>query len=285
MSIIICSGLFSALYIWKDEVRWWELGLGVTAWLAGQSLKELVFEVFKWESLDRNGVPRRGGGMGLPTTAHAILQEMLRLGAIGLAVTLLPEPSSAVFSPTAMMPRPPSPPSSPRRPLPPLDTLFFSALWLALGWAFIEIFWGSRDFYRRMRLYDDVLEEFEGEVEERQNWDEEDDVGEIRDTPTISGARGAYVTNVRTYGATTSQAGGTDKNLQFLTNSAFDRVLGDPMAREEQEIELDARIRRVERDEVEAQLGLALYEIPVIVVVIWRIDSYDFSIEIYRAQI
>lgn len=256
------------MYIWKDEVRWWEVGLGVTAWLAGQSLKELVFEVFKWESLDRNGVPRRGGGMGLPTTAHAISQEMLRLGAIGLAVTLLPEPSFAVISPTSM-PRPPSPPSSPRRPLPPLDTLFFSALWLALGWAFIEIFWGSRDFYRRMRLYDDVLEEFEGDVEERQNWDEEDDVGDIRDNLTISGARGNYET---TYGAA-GQTGGTDKNLQFLTNSAFDRVIGDPIAREEQEVELDARIRRVERDEVEAQLGLALYEIPVIVVIIWRIDS------------
>ena len=60
----------------------------------------------------------------------------------------------------------------------------------------------------------------------------------------------------------------------FLSNSAFDRVVADPAARQEAEEVVDARIRAVEREEVEGQLGVPLYEIPVAVVIVWRLDSY-----------
>lgn len=46
---------------------------------------------------------------------------------------------------------------------------------------------------------------------------------------------------------------------------------------EEDELELDVLMRRVERLEVEAQVGVALWEIPVAVVVVWRLDAFVIS--------
>lgn len=274
ISFIVSAGLVGGLYAWKMEVRWAELGLGVTAWLAGESVKEFVHECFDWDT-SGEGVGRGGGtgwGVKMATVFHAILQELLRLGAISLAVALLPESVMVPVGKTTTMPQPGLPGRSPHRPLPPLDTLFFSALWLGLGWALIEIFWGSRDFWRRMKLYDDVLEESEED-------DEEEDLGdEVENEVGVEGA-GEYGSTLLTQRGIVEDsrpvnfAQNGDKHLQFLTNSAFDRVIGDPAAREQDELEMDARIRGIERDEVEAQMGVPLWEIPVIVVIVWRIDS------------
>lgn len=249
-------------------MRWWELGLGMSGWLASESLKEVIFDLLTWETVSQDGVIVRGTGLGLPTVVHAVLQEFLRLGSISLTVALLPD--IPFDSPLAPFPRPPSHTTGPRRPLPPLDTLFFSALWLALGWALIEVALGSRDFWRRMKLYDDVLDEeeydeeansgsFESEEEEEEEENGRREYGSTALSPR-AGQQG-YVT-------------GMDKGLPFLSNSAFDRVVADPAARQEHEDEVDARIRAVEREEVEGQLGVPLYEIPVVVVIVWRLDSY-----------
>lgn len=265
VSFIVCAGLAGALVVSGREVRWWELGLGMSGWLASESLKDVIFDLLTFESVSRDGVVVRGTGLGLPTIVHAVLQEFLRLGAISLTVTLLPDPTPSHFAP---IPRPPS--HRPRRPLPPLDTLFFSALWLALGWALIEIAFGSRDFWRRMKLYDDVLEEEE--------YDQEADLGsfesedEEEEEETGRGGYGSATLTAR--GGQQGYEAGTDKGLPFLSNSAFDRVVADPAARQEAEEVVDARIRAVEREEVEGQLGVPLYEIPVAVVIVWRLDSY-----------
>jgi hypothetical protein len=148
VSFVVCAGAGAALALWKNEIRWWELGIGAAAWLAGESLKEVVFELLTREAVDEQGAPIRGSGMGLPTVVHSVLQEGLRLGGIILVVVMLPEPISTdpLLARMGGMPPPPhGGPREPRRPLPPLDTLFFSTLWFALGWAFVEIIWVSLD--------------------------------------------------------------------------------------------------------------------------------------------
>lgn len=132
---VLTTGLAVGLGVATREVRWWDLGLGAVAWLASESIKSWVFDVFTRERRDDEGRIIKGTGLGLPTMIMAIVQELLRLGAISLAVSLLPD-AATPFAPTR---RPPSSPSTPRRPLPPLDTLFFSALWLGVGWAVIEV--------------------------------------------------------------------------------------------------------------------------------------------------
>lgn len=251
VSFLLTAGLFAGLAAWRREIRWWDLGLGATAWLASETLKLFVFDLLTHERVDSDGKAIRGTGRALPTLVMAVVQELLRLGAIILCVALLPEPTPTALAPTS--PPPSAPPRTPRRPLPPLDTLFFSALWLAIGWAIVEIVWNSRELHRTMRLYDDVLED-----DTDQQWlDEEEDV-----------AVEPYGTG-RIYGATAlTPRGGdaTDKRLVLADDPAGE------LSPDEREAEVEAQIRASEREEVEAQLGVPLYEIPVAVVIVWRLD-------------
>lgn len=263
LSISLCLALILALALWQRQVRWAELLLGVVAWLAGEQLKGVLFDLFSFaggeevrdEEEEEEGTPRRvtaAAGMrslGLPTLLHALLQESLRLGAIRCVVALLPPivgPNTTTS--TSLVPSipPPRPPHAPRGPLPPLDTLFFSALWMALGWGLVEVIWASKDFWRRMKLYDEVLGE-----------------GRI-----VLGGSG---------GGEREGEEGPDKHAspEFLSESAFDRVLegrGEGVLERQLEEEVEGRQREVEREEIERQLGVPLYEIPVAVVFVWRLD-------------
>ena len=198
------------------------------------------------------------------------------------------------------MPPPPPPrmPSRPHgRPLPPLDVLFFSACFLALGWATIEVIWNLRDFWKKISLYDDVLEdETRFDRAGGSEFDEEELVEEEENIGTIGGVHSsAYGSTVFSAVPLHQQPQHTqyphhphypthiypeDKNTsqnpldgpQFLSASAFDDVM-DTFEDEQQAIELESQIREVERKEVEAQLGVPLFQIPVVVVCIWRVDS------------
>jgi len=66
------------------------------------------------------------------------------LGAVAIVVALLPDEEAVELQHRSGRGK--------GRQLPPLDTLFFSALWLALGWALVEVLWGSIDFWKRMAL-------------------------------------------------------------------------------------------------------------------------------------
>ncbi|SCV69848.1 BQ2448_1242 [Microbotryum intermedium] len=259
VSAVLVTLAFVLLAWWKHEIRFAELVIGASAWLAGEALKQVVFELLTWESKGSNGVPTPGTGLVLPTSVHAVLQELLRLGAIILVVALLPDPE-------IKGPRIPTRTDEP--PLPPLDGLFFSALWFAMGWALVEIIWGSRDFWRRMRLYDDVLGE---------DTDEEAAVGDLAEPLLEHSTMTEYGTGPLPNGA---GANGLDKTNDgaAANTSAFDRAVEERLDRETSDAELDARIRSLEREEIEAQLGVPLYEIPVAVVVVWRVDSILLSL-------
>ncbi|ORY89759.1 hypothetical protein BCR35DRAFT_300218 [Leucosporidium creatinivorum] len=289
LSTLLCLLLLALLVWWKHEIRYAELLLGAAAWLAGEGAKETVFDIFGPSTLEvpssaggeEEGSPsptrrRRsawaGRGLGVPTVVHALLQEALRLGAIVCMVALLPSDDA---TPTGIPPpRPPPPSHGPRAPLPPLDILFFSALWMALGWAIVEIVWGNRDFWRRMKLYDEVLAG--GVVLE----DEDDEGSDFGDDDEDEEATPPTTSNGYSYGTTI--VNGTP---EFLSSSAFDRVIEGraegpaELAREQQvEEEMEARVREMEREEIEAQLGVPLYEIPVAVVFVWRLDSILLSL-------
>ncbi|KAI5477877.1 hypothetical protein MNV49_005770 [Pseudohyphozyma bogoriensis] len=271
ISALVCilSGL--GLYLWKREVRWVELGLGAAAWLASETIKHVVFDLFVKESVDKEGVVIKGTGRGLPTIIHAVVQECLRLGALRLTVALLPDPVViSAFVPSG--PHKPAPPPGPRRPLPPLDTLFFSALWVSLGWALVEVVWGSRDFWKRMQLYDDVLDDGEFDVESDASSFEETDAF----LPTSSNSRTYGATALTTRGPQPPPSHPDDKLSRSVT--VLEPEAPIDMDDEEVDEEVEARIKSVERMEVEAQLGVPLYDIPVMVVVIWRLDAILLSL-------
>lgn len=236
----------------------------------------------------------KGAGKGIGIAIHSATQELLRLGGIILVVALLPDTISPalVFSKHTSMPFPPPlPPNNPRRPLPPLDLLFFSALYFSMGWAFVEILFGSKQFWKYITLYDDVLDEVsEIDEEEGRNWEGEEEMEGEEEQYILNGG-GVMSQSVGSegvgYGATayTSRPTTTEipleipaehKSLQFLTNSAFERVVSGPLAREEEEAEAEARIRRIEREELEATLGVPLYVVPTFIVFVWRLDALVF---------
>ncbi|BGP16800.1 hypothetical protein JCM10213v2_004804 [Rhodosporidiobolus nylandii] len=257
------------LVAYRREVRWAPFALGVASWLAGETLREVIFELLTFEggvALGADGEEERGHvakKLALPTVVHAVAQEFLRLGAVALAVALLPTPSSpfpsasSVYLPTQKEANQPAP----RPPLPPLDTLFFSALWLALGWAAVEILWGSRRLWKQLELYEDVLPapgqgfvELSGDEEERALFGvEHRDYALGEPAVAHEGEAGSVVD----YGTPAPP---------------------DPEEWEADEEDYLARLREVQRDELEAQLGVPLFEIPVGVVMIWRLDSILLSL-------
>lgn len=241
------------LVAYRREFRFWPFALGVVSWLAGETLREVVVELCTTEQID--AVERDDGQVEfvrrkstvLPALLHSVAQEVLRLGAIYLAVALLPPVSTTTA--VKVLAR------SPRDPLPPLDTLFWSAIFLSLGWAFVEIVWGSRSFWKQLECYEDVLGQ---DLEPERYLDDEQRVQVLegtrlldRSTSTANGDAGGY---------------GTYEN-----ESAF----ATTEEREEREMdEFEAKMREVQRDEIEQQLGVPLYEIPIFVVFVWRLDSY-----------
>lgn len=195
------------MYNWKKEIRAPEFLLGAAASLASEGAKVLVFDLCTFQAVGQDGGYKLGTGLGLPTMIHAVLQEGLRLGAIMLTVALLPFdlPTLEQITNVVVTKRP--------RTLPPLDILFFSAFWVALGWALCETLLVSRDFWAQMKLYEDVLDH-EGPEDEEETL-RESEIGH-----------------------------------------------GEVMRRLALE-ELQERSRDFEREELEAQLGIPLYEIPV----------------------
>ena len=147
---------------------------------------------------------------------------------------------------------------------------------------------------KKISLYDDVLED--EDCYNRSEFDEEEELVEAEEN---IGALGGVHSSA--YGSTvfsavplhqqphhtpysrhphySTQLYPEDKTNQnpldgphFLSASAFDDVM-DPFEAEQKELELESQIREVERKEVEETLGVPLYQIPVVVVCIWRVDS------------
>ncbi|KAM0789528.1 hypothetical protein ACM66B_000343 [Microbotryomycetes sp. NB124-2] len=283
--------LFSALIFlmfavgltaWKREVRWWEFALGFVAWLSAEGLKDVVFESLSRE-VNANAEGRKrlpGRGLSVPTAVHAIVQEALRLGAVVCLVALLPDPETPppVLEPAVsvrvLLPQPPSRHphhDPPLEPLPPLDTLFWSACWMALGWALAEIAFASREWWTYVKLYKDML------------IDEGEQLGDEEIAQTVRKRRGLEderLPTAATYGATEN---GTYKNGHHVVLNDFDRrdfshEAGDDDDDDEFDEAVEERIRELEREEVEMQLGVPLYEIPVAVVIVWRLDSILLSL-------
>ncbi|GAA5968904.1 hypothetical protein JCM21900_003144 [Sporobolomyces salmonicolor] len=266
------------LILYKHELRPWPFLLGVASWLAGETLREVVFELCtpgqgqgrqgrEIELEDDGGEGRevvvrlrRRKSTALPTVVHAIAQETLRLGAIALAVALLPD-SPEVGIPELALLKVGIPelalfkvgdPRYPRAPLPRVDPLLFDAVWLSLGWAGAEILWSSRTFWKQMELYADVLpsdDEFDDEarlgVLEAEGEDDDE-------TSSIVDGRSHHH-----YGATER---------------------GHLSEEDEQEDEFEARMRALQREEIEDQLGVPLYEIPAGIVFIWKFCSILLSL-------
>ncbi|GAA6062160.1 hypothetical protein JCM10212_002372 [Sporobolomyces blumeae] len=257
------------LVVYKREFRWWPFALGISSWLAGETLRDVVFELLTTERVEPDelgGFGARGTGkrrkrVVVPTIVHSVAQEFLRLGAIYLVVALLPPvdaPSPAArslpFLASIDQPRPP------RAPLPPLDTLFWSAIFLSLGWAFVEILWGSRQFWKQLDCYSDVLGR--GDADDDEATMMLDDEERIQ---VLEGTRLLERTSNLDYGGT-NESGVTTTTQRVEEEEAED------------EEEFAARLRQIQRDEIEDQLGVPLYEIPVAVVFIWRLDSILLSL-------
>lgn len=272
------------------QLRWEAFLLGVASWLASEQLREVVFELFTpagapVDEDDYDAVevaleeplppvpPSRAHGaahLALPTIVHALAQEALRLGAVALVVKLLPSVSTSAPSLLANLANS-APPHSPheRAPLPPLDPLFWSALWLGLGSAMTEILWGSRRLWKQLELYADVLPRDDG----GRDLDEEGvlrGVGRRREGAPAHGHdeqdredyRDDEDEDEQEYSVVECFAGagpGYERGLDVTTDGGDDD-------------EFQRRLRAVQRDELEAQLGVPLPEVPVGVVFIWRLD-------------
>lgn len=249
------------LLVYKREFRFWPFALGIASWLAGETLREVVVDLFTTETIE--SIARQDGQIEfvrrkstvVPAVIHSIAQEVLRLGAIYLVVALLP-PTPSPSWPNS---RPDSDfdlRRSPRDPLPPLDTLFWSAIFLSLGWAFVEIVWGSRGFWKQLDCYEDVLGE---DLEPERYLDEEQRVQVLEGTGLLDRS------------TSTNGAGyGTYENESAFAGTA---------EREERELEnFEAKMREVQREEIEDQLGVPLYEIPIFVTFVWRLDSILLSL-------
>ncbi|KAK4054184.1 hypothetical protein OIV83_001210 [Microbotryomycetes sp. JL201] len=268
---------------WKHEVRWWEFALGFVAWLSAEGLKEIVFDALSREVVavspptaeERRRLP--GRGLSVPTVVHAVVQEGLRLGAVVCLVALLPDTDTpsiggpVVSAPIILLPPPPSRhqhPEPPVEPLPPLDTLFWSACWMALGWALAEIAFASREWWTYVKLYKDLLideNEQLGDEEIAQSARKRRGLGDERPTKTygaVDSDTHKFVSQVNGTRDAPEQDSGHDNNNE---DEAFDEAV-------------EARIREIERDEVEMQLGVPLYEIPAAVVIVWRLDSILLSL-------
>ncbi|KWU43236.1 hypothetical protein RHOSPDRAFT_35242 [Rhodotorula sp. JG-1b] len=343
------------LVAYKKEFRSDAFAIGVAAFLASETLRQIVFDLVtphtatryrvpaaEYENLVLNDDPRdisspsiahrqiddhddhddheddgplppTQSSPAIPTLVYSIAQEALRLGAVATIVRLLPTEvplaasSAAAVSHSLIPLPPPSHPSDPATPpsrgggggggnLPPLDPLFWSALWLALGWAGAEILWGSKRLWNQLQLYRDVLPLYPEQVHEGEG---EHGAGEreaLLGVPTAAdygatddsnGAREhAYarddvpVTNADwlEYAARWPHPPRRqDDDLEQGTARQTSSFAGDE-EEEEAEWDFEYRVREAQRDELEEQLGVPLYEVPVGIIFIWRLDSLLLSL-------
>ncbi|GAA6004381.1 uncharacterized protein JCM10292_001455 [Rhodotorula paludigena] len=257
----------AVLVAYTRDVQWQAFLLGVASWLAGEQLREVVFELLtpaQSAAAATAGPPP--AALALLTVVHALAQEALRLGAVALVVKLLPTPPprappafppSVGSSPLSLVAEPPH--GAPRAPLPPLDPLFWSALWLALGSALTEILWGSRRLWKQLELYDEVLPVV--------------DAGAALGEEGV--LRGLPRNGAGPYGAMDGAV--ADGAIEIDEDEDDEDGDGDSLASSLDEEEFQLALRARQRDELEQQLGLPLYEIPVAVVLIWRVDSILLS--------
>lgn len=332
----------AVLVAYKKEFRSDAFAIGVAAFLASETLRQIVFDLVtphvatryrvpaaEYENLvldddprdhvsslsivhrhhgdddheddheDDGPLPPSQSSPAIPTLVYSIAQEALRLGAVAVIVRLLPTEvplaaSSFVATSDSLIPLPPpSHPSEPTAPpshhggdLPPLDPLFWSALWLALGWGGGEILWGSKRLWNQLQLYRDVLPLYRDQVEEGQEAAEREVLlgvpaaADYGATGESNGAAehahfrdGIPVTNAdwleyaaRWPHATRRQ----DDDLEQGTAGRTASFDGDDD--EEAAWDFEYRVREAQRDELEEQLGVPLYEVPVGIIFIWRLD-------------
>lgn len=311
------------LALYRQEVRWQPFLLGLASWLAGETLREVIFELFTFSGSGRSSsgegaialpsdeeeeqgleaVTRTrvdsNARLALPSILHSVAQELLRLGAVAVAVALLPPAvgpiisdillatatSDSTLSTSHRRPRIPYPP--PRRPLPPLDPLLWSVLWLALGWASVEIAWGSRRLWKQLELYDDVLGGGLGDEEavlrgvpreeEREEGEDASDAGSViihGHLPESENGR----PDARRF-SMDGEGGAVEREAEGLEHEEDYEVSEAGTEDSEYDEEwFQQRLKEVQREELEASLGVPLYEIPVGVVFVWRLDSCVLSL-------
>lgn len=332
---------------YQREFRSDAFAIGVAAWLASETLRQVVFDLVTpaaagptrvpaaelenlvldddvrhdltspashdiLEARDNPsaaaGAPPASSSAAIPTLVYSIAQEALRLGAVAVIVRLLPtqvplavSALGSVLQPTDMgkryIPVPPhsyprtgdeSAPLPPHGSLPPLDPLFWSALWLALGWAGAEILWGSRRLWTQLELYRDVLplypeadDEEEGEVARRHGGEREVLLG----VPTTAErgygamAEGTAATNgagpeqgASWHGSMRAPTIAHSRARRFAEEDEVEAGEDAELEEEEEEDDFEYRVREAQRDELEEQLGVPLYEVPVGIIFIWRLD-------------
>lgn len=295
----------AVLVSFKREFRSDAFALGVGAWLASETLRQVVFDLLtpakheaepttlaaEYENLVLDDDPRDMGRhpslrddeppprpSAMPTIVYSIAQEALRLGVVAIVVRLLPTEAPVAPSRIALLlasadePDPyPQPHPHPHPHLPPLDPLFWSALWLALGWAGAEILWGSRRLWHQLELYKDVLPLYEGAGGEREVLL---GVPSAREDGRAGGAG---------YGAMDARDGeealgpadvGRWRSRYEEHAVQYDDSRGDVIDEEvmSDEEDFQYRVREVQREELEDQLGVPLFEVPVGIIFIWRLD-------------
>lgn len=297
-TLLLCVLPFVLLWLYKRRVEWDPFALGIGAWLAAEMGREVVFELFASTTasdaarlrleLEEDGPadeahspPLPEQTLALPTVVHSVLQETLRLFALHLVVRLLPPFPPPSSSPSQSRPPPAYPPS-----LPPLDPLFFSALWFALGWSATEILWSSRRLWRQLELYREVLGGDEGACEEEEEFprgvqrserterDEEWRFGR-RHPDVVDGLPDHLVAPHPSCNHSDDADADADADAeadgQLYRHGEPNGDLDDDEMDDEM---FRLRMREVQREELEAQLGVPLYEVPVGVIFIWRLDSY-----------
>ncbi|TKA52142.1 hypothetical protein B0A53_04986 [Rhodotorula sp. CCFEE 5036] len=340
----------AVLVAYKKEFRSDAFAIGVAAFLASETLRQIVFDLVtpntatryrvpaaEYENLvldddprdhisspsivhrhhhddnhddhedeDDGPLPPSQSSPAIPTLVYSIAQEALRLGAVAIIVRLLPTEvplAASSSSADSLIPLPPpSHPSDPAAPpphsggdLPPLDPLFWSALWLALGWAGAEILWGSKRLWNQLQLYRDVLPLYPERVDEGQGEHAAGEREVLLGGPTAAD-----------YGATDDSNGAREhayaRDDVPVTNADWSeyaarwphppRPQGDDLEHgtarqtssfagddeEETEWDFEYRVREAQRDELEEQLGVPLYEVPVGIIFIWRLDSLLLSL-------
>jgi hypothetical protein len=218
--------------------------------------------------------------------------QTLRLGGLALVVELLPIDHQSRGPPSTLI----------LRPLPPLDTLFFSALFFAMGWAIVEVIFSSKDFIKKMNLYDQVLlnedkldeetilgrkgnhtsarDEYEDEMRQAEETiARAEDEEELRLQQKQHLQYGAASTSASSSGVSnsTNQNDELERQQQLPPRLNYSEHLEEIedyfIEREERDLEIEDRIREIEREQFEEMLGVELFEIPVVITIIWRIDS------------
>lgn len=278
-----CAFIFLALLVAgvcasdsTRRVRWTEIFLGASACLAADGLKRLVLTLLEACPTCLTPRHRRTSGLedpfaalgaSLATLVHVCLQELFRWGAIVITVALLPELDSPFNDGD-------DDDDGDGRVREPIDTLFFSAIWVASGWAAVEVVWGCLAYWRQLKLYDDVLP---GHIALRDDDSSTSSSSSSSASETDSDAPSSDdededdVARVAHPDEPDAHEQLRHDGVDAAAHAGFDFDTGElepaPVA------EADAVLRALERREIVAAFGAPLFQIPVAVVLVWRLDS------------